>query len=315
MPGPASGSIRGRPRTDAVPQRIRAATAVALLLLLAGCGGFAPSAPTPGDAPQADSPSNGSVDPDSGLSDVPFPEGFTRTGIDIATARERSVAFLRTEPVTGVAVERFRAGAYADYEYDATPERIRFRLDVHNGYVDVTRSDVFVDDGVRYSRSARNRDVSFEASNGSLEETRYRAADSMWAVASRILTVGDFRAVRSVDEDGERLIRYAATDVAARNATDVRGYLTVDGDGVIREARLSYAQAGESKRFEYAVAPRPGDGGEVAPPAWLPAARTDAAPDPDGEGETSARVRAGGRAERVSSTSVARPEPIGGQFL
>ncbi|TKX45253.1 MULTISPECIES: hypothetical protein [unclassified Halorubrum] len=258
--------------------RARAATAVALLLLLAGCGGVVPGGAAPPDASPPDSPpidSEPNETADERLVDVPFPAGFSRTGIDIATARERSVTFLRTEPVTGAAVERFRAGAYADYEYDATSERTRFRLDVHNGYVDVTRSEVYVDGGVRYSRSARNRDVSFEASNGSLAETRYRAADSMWAVASRILTVADFRAVRTVDEDGERLIRYAPTDVAVRNATDIRGYLTVDRNGVVREAVLAYDRAGESKRFEYAVAPRSADS-EVAPPAWLPAARADA---------------------------------------
>ena len=261
-------------------QRVRAAAAVALLILLAGCGGFVPGGPAPSDAAPPDSQppehrSNATADAGGRLGDVSFPDGFSRTGIDIATARERSVAFLRTEPVTGVAVERFRAGAYADYEYDATSERTRFRLDVHNGYVDVTRSEVYVDGGVRYSRSARNRDVSFDASNGSVAATRYRAADSMWAVASRVLTVAEFRAVRTVDEDGERLIRYAATGVAVRNATEVDGYLTVDRDGVIREARLAYAQAGESKQFEYVVAPR-SPGSEVAPPAWLPAASANA---------------------------------------
>jgi len=265
-----------------VPQRARAAAAVALLLLLAGCGGFAPGGPTPTDSAPPDSrPSdpraNETADAGDRLANVSFPDGFTRAGIDIATARERSVAFLRTEPVTGAAVERFRAGAYADYEYDAAPDRIRFRLDVHNGYIDVTRSDVYVDGGVRYSRSARNRDVSFEASNGSIARTRYRAADSMWAVASRILTVAEFRAVRTVEEDGELLIRYAATDVAVRNATDVRGYLTVDRNGVIREAGLAYTRAGESKQFEYVVAPRSA-GNEVAPPAWLPAASANVTP-------------------------------------
>ncbi|RLM66828.1 hypothetical protein DVK05_06235 [Halorubrum sp. Atlit-8R] len=271
------------PRGIDAPKRARAAAAVALLLLLAGCGGVAPGGPAPPDASSPESaptdsrPSDSEVNEtaDERLADVSFPAGFSRTGIDIATARERSVTFLRTEPVTGIAVERFRAGAYADYEYDATSERTRFRLDVHNGYVDVTRSEVYVDGGVRYSRSARNRDVSFEASNGSLAETRYRAADSMWAVASRVLTVADFRAVRTVDEDGERLIRYAPTGVAVRNATDIRGYLTVDRNGVVREAALAYDRAGESKRFEYVVAPRSADS-EVTPPAWLPAARADA---------------------------------------
>ena len=262
-------------------QRARAATAVAVLLLLAGCGGFVPREPTPPEtasprAPPAGSAANATPDADERLGDVAFPDGFTRSGVDVATARERSVAFLRTEPATGAAVERFRAGAYADYEYEAARDRTRFRLDVHNGYVDVTRSDVYVDDGVRYSRSARNRDVSFGASNGSVATTRYRAADSMWAVASRILTVGEFRAVGVVEAGGERLIRYAATGVAVRNATDVRGSLTVDRNGVVREARLAYVRGGESKRFEYAVAPRSA-GTEVAPPAWLPAASAELA--------------------------------------
>jgi hypothetical protein len=295
-----------------VPQRVRAATAVALLLLLAGCGGVVPTGQSPGDAPRAGSPANGSADAESNLSDVAFPEGFTRTEIDIATARERSVTFLRTEPVRGVAFERFRAGAYADYEYAANPDRTRFRLDVHNGYVDVTRSDVYVDDGVRYTRSARNREIAFEAANGSVAETRFRAADSMWAVASRIVTVAEVRAVRTVEAGDRRLIRYTVTDVAVPEATDVRGYLTVDGDGVIREARLAYTQAGESKRFEYVVGPRAA-GERVAPPAWLPAARTDAPPDSDDGGETTARVEATALAAPPRPAATARVTRAGGR--
>ena len=292
-------------------QRARAATAVAVLLLLAGCGGFVPGEPTPPEtaspgASPADSAANATPDADERLGDVAFPDGFTRSGVDVATARERSVAFLRTEPATGAAVERFRAGAYADYEYEAARDRTRFRLDVHNGYVDVTRSDVYVDDGVRYSRSARNRDVSFGASNGSVATTRYRAADSMWAVASRILTVGEFRAVGVVEADGERLIRYAATGVAVRNATDVRGSLTVDRNGVVREARLAYVRGGESKRFEYAVAPRSA-GTEVAPPAWLPAASAELAAEE--AADTEAMMKSG--ADARLSTPRSRVDEAG----
>jgi hypothetical protein len=281
----AEGLVTGWSRTRDASRRAYAAVAVAILLRLAGCGGIAPGGPAPADpspedsstdpSPNETSPtdpaSNATVTPDESLADAEFPEGFSRSGVDIATARQRSIAFLRTEPVSGVALERFRPGAYADYQYEANSTQTRFRIDVHNGYVDVTRSDVYVDGTVRYARSARNRQVSFEAGNGSVAETRYRAADSMWAVASRIVTVGDFRAVRTVRDDGERRIRYAVTGVAFRNATDVRGYLIVGEDGVIREARLRYTRAGETKRFEYVIASR--SDGDVAPPAWLPAAR------------------------------------------
>ncbi|TKX66117.1 hypothetical protein [Halorubrum sp. SP9] len=247
------------------------AAAAALLVLLAGCGGVVPGGSPAGDsAPQLQSPAGPSnATPNESLADAEFPAGFSRSGVDLTVARERSVAFLRTGPVSGTALERFRAGAYADYRYEADSNRTRFRLDVHNGYVDITRNDVYVDGGVRYVRSARNRRASFDAENGSVAETRHRAADSMWAVASRILTVGDFRAVDAGGEGDERRIRYVATGVAVPNATDVRGSLTVDGDGVVREARLLYVRAGERKRFEYAVSTGAGD---VAPPPWLPAA-------------------------------------------
>ena len=255
----------------------RTAAAVALLILLAGCGGVAPGGPSSGDSaspgPSPPGPSNAT--PNASLADAEFPPGFSRSGADLAVARERSVAFLRTRSVSGTALERFRAGAYADYRYEAGPTRARFRLDVHNGYVDVTRSDVYVDGGVRYVRSARNRRASFEAENGSVVETRRRAADSMWAVASRVLTVGDFRAVEAAGDGDERRIRYVATGVAVPNATDVRGSLTVDGDGVVRAARLLYVRGGERKRFEYAVGPR---SGTVAAPPWLPAARANVRP-------------------------------------
>lgn len=247
---------------------------IALLVVLAGCGGIVPGGPaSPADPPPTDSPSNSSVTPDETFADDEFPEGFSRSEIDITTARERSVAYLGTQPVSGVALERFRPGAYADYQYEATATRTRFRLDVHNGYSDVTRSDIYVDSRVRYSRSGRNGQVSFDATNGSVAETRLRAADSMWAVVSHVLTVGEFRAVRTVWADGERRIRYVVTGVVVQNATAVEGHLIVDEEGVIRETQLRYVRAGEPKRFEYALSSR--SDREVVPPAWLPAANSN----------------------------------------
>lgn len=266
-------------------RRVFAAIAVTFLLALAGCGGVAFEDPAPTTDPPATEPtSNSTVVSDGTLADAEFPEGFSRSEIDIATARGLSIVFLRTEPVSGVALERFRPGAYADYQYEGSATRSRFRLDVHNGYSDVTQSDVYVESSVRHSRSGRNGQASFEVTNGSVAETRFRAADSMWAVVSRILTVGEFRAVQVTEDAGERRIRYAVTDVAAQNATDVRGYLTVDEDGVVREAQLLYSQAGEPKRFQYSVTSR--SASRVAPPAWLPAARANSRLEPESASNT-----------------------------
>jgi hypothetical protein len=257
-----------------VSRRVSAAIAVAFLLALAGCGGLVFNDPAPtADPPATGSTSNSTAVSDETLADAEFPEGFSRSEIDIATARRLSITFLRTEPVSGVALERFRPGAYADYQYEANATRTRFRLDVHNGYADVSQSDVYVESNVRHSRSGRNGRAAFEAANGSVDETRFRAADSMWAVVSRILTIGEFRAVGVTESADEHRIRYAITDVAVRNATDVRGYLTVDEDGVVRGAQLLYSQEGEPKRFQYSVTSR--SASSVAPPAWLPAARAD----------------------------------------
>jgi RNase P/RNase MRP subunit p29 len=274
-----------------VTRRAHAATAVALLLLLAGCGGVVPGASDspPTDAPSTDPAPNVTVIPEERLADDEFPDGFSRTGIDISTARERSVAYLRTEPVSGDALERFRPGAYADYQYEATAAAVRFRLDVHNGYADVTQSDVYVASEVRHTRSGRNGRVSFDARNGSVAKTRYRAADSMWAVVSRILTVGEFRAVRTVRVDGERRIRYAVVDVVVRNASGVQGYLVVDEDGIVRQARLLYVQVGEPKRFQYDLVAR--SDRRVAAPAWLPAARANRTAETDSQ-STAAALRA-----------------------
>ena len=249
--------------------RVFAAIAVACLLAFAGYGYVAPDDPTPTTSPAL----NSTAISDETLADAEFPEGFSRSEIDIATARRLSITFLRTEPVSGVALERFRPGAYADYQYEAGATRARFRLDVHNGYADVSQNDVYVESNVRHSRSGRNGRIAFKMTNGSVGETRFRAADSMWAVVSRILTIGEFRVIQVTENTGERRIRYAITDVAVRNATDVRGYLTVDEDGVVREAQLLYGQAGEPKRFQYSVTSRSASG--VVPPAWLPAARAD----------------------------------------
>jgi hypothetical protein len=261
-----------------VSRRDYAAVAVALCLVLSGCGGIDLGGSPPAGEPSSTEPaSNSTVNTVGNLTEAEFPEGFSQSRIDISIARERSVRYLQTEPVSGVALERFRPGAYADYQYEANATQTRFRLDVHNGYTDITRNDVYVESNVRHSRNGRNGRASFESTPGSVADTRLRAANSMWAVVSRILTVGDFRAIEAVGSTDERRIRYTATDVAVRNATDVRGYLTVDGDGIVQEARLLYTQAGEPKRFEYAVTSPPN--GSVAAPAWLPAARTDSGSD------------------------------------
>jgi hypothetical protein len=266
-----------------VSRRSFAAIAVAFLLLVAGCGGPDAEDATPTtEPPTTDRPTDAAGPSDGIPADADFPDGFSRSGIDVSTARRLSVEFLRTEPVSGVALERFRPGAYADYQYEASVTRTRFRLDVHNGYADVTRRDVYVESGVRHGRSGRNGQVSFEATNGSVAETRLRAANSMWAVVSRILTVGEFRAVEITDYGGQRRIRYAVTDVVVGDATDVRGYLAVDTDGVVREARLLYSQRGEPKRFQYRVSSR--SGSDVTPPAWLPAARADGRGNGTGNG-------------------------------
>jgi hypothetical protein len=282
-----------------VSRRVSAAIAVAFLLALAGCGGVAFDDPAPTtDSPATGTTSNSTAVSDETLADAEFPEGFSRSEIDIATARRLSIAFLRTEPVSGVALERFRPGAYADYQYEANATRTRFRLDVHNGYADVSQSDVYVESNVRHSRSGRNGRAAFEATNGSVDETRFRAADSMWAVVSRILTIGEFRAVRVTETAGERRIRYAITDVAARNATDVQGYLTVDEDGAVREAQLLYGQGDEPKRFQYSVTSRSASG--VAPPAWLPAARADSHLEPGSETNAGSTVDATNDSENGS---------------
>ena len=257
-----------------VSQRSVATIGVALLLLVAGCSGFGAEAPHPPTDPSAsDPPPAATSNTTEVFEDTEFPDGFSRSDIDVATARETSVKYLKTEPVSGAALERFRPGAYADYQYEASDMRARFRLDVHNGYADVTERDVYVESTVRHSRSGRNGRVDFEVRNGTVPETRFRAADSMWAVVSRILTIGELRAVEVTGRAEDRRIRYTVTDVMVQNATAVRGHLTVDGDGVIREAQLRYTQGAEPKRFQYTVAPR-GDR-TVAPPAWLPAARVD----------------------------------------
>lgn len=260
------------------------AIAVAFLLALAGCGGVASDDP----APTTGSASNSTAVSDETLADAEFPEGFSRSEIDIATARRLSITFLRTEPVSGVALERFRPGAYADYQYEASATRTRFRLDVHNGYADISQSDVYVESNVRHSRSGRNGQTAFEATNGSVDETRFRAANSMWAVVSRVLTIGEFRVVRVTENTSGRRIRYTITDVTVQNATDVRGYLTVDEDGVVREAQLLYGQAGEPKRFQYSVTSR--SASRVAPPAWLPAARANSRFEPGSEANAGSMV-------------------------
>lgn len=280
------------------------AVAAAVLLVLAGCGGGggggagAPGATEASPAPTATSGGN--------LSEVAFPEGFSRSEVDTETARARSLSALQTESLSVVALERFRPGAYADYHYEANATRARFRFDVHNGYSDVTENDVYVDSDARHTRRLRDGRLSFDTANGSVTETRRRAAVSLWAVLSRILTIGEFRAVRASGTGEERRVRYTVVGVSAREATDVRGYLVVDADGAVRAARLLYSQEGEPKRFQYTV--REGSAG-VSPPAWVPAA--DATADAGGgpaAGEPPTRVGVGGR-RRAGGVRPSLPRP------
>jgi hypothetical protein len=248
-----------------------AAIAVALLLLVAGYGGTGSESVERQDADALTvDPLGDEVDDDvTQLASAEYPEGYSKNRIDEATARKLTVHHLRRQSVSSVALERFRPGAYADYQYEADQTRVRFRLDVHNGYADVTESDVHVESAVRHTRSGRNGQIAFKTSNGSVNETRFRAADSMWAVVSRILTVGELQATRVTGSADDRRIRYSVTDVVARNATDVRGHVTVDGDGVVRNARLQYTQGDEPKQFHFSMTAAK----TVTSPPWLPAAR------------------------------------------
>ena len=270
------------------------AAAVVVVLVLAGCGGGLPGDPSRTTSAEPSS----TATPDGNLSEVAFPEGFSRSTVDTETARTRSLSLLRTEPVSAVALERFRPGAYADYRYEADAARARFRFDVHNGYGDITESDIYADTDARHTRRLRDGRLSFDTSNGSVAETRRRAAVSLWAVLSRILTIGEFRAVRASGASDERRIRYTVVGAAAPEAVDIRGYVVVDADGAVRAARLLYAQGGEPKRFQYTVRRR---SGEVSPPAWLPAADATA-----GGGAGGAAARVGVEFPRESSPPARR---------
>jgi hypothetical protein len=247
-----------------VSRQAIAAVVLVALLLVAGCARTAPPGGTPTD---------GATAAGAPLAPGEYPEGFSADGVDRDTARTRTVAFLSNASVVLDARERFRAGAYADYHFEANATHARFRMDVHNGEADVTKRDVYANATTTYRRRVHDGFARFGRSNASVAAARDEAAPLTWAVISRMLTFGDYRAVGAEEVDGRTRIRYDLTGVSLEGARDVRGHLVVDGGGVVREGFVSYIRGGERKRFEYVV--RRGSDVAVRAPGWLDAARGD----------------------------------------
>lgn len=247
-----------------------------MLLLISGCAGVLSDGTadptntssidemgTPGETTRATPTASPAATP----TNVEYPPGFSPTGITTRVVRNRTTHLLRNGPVVVSALERFRPGAYADYRYAANTTHARFRLTVHNGYSDITEQDRYANSTGRYSRIDRNDRTTFDASNGTTDETKSLSARRTWPVLSRILTFGEFRASESYRTDGELRIQYELTGTVFENATDERGYLLVGADGVVREAGMAYTRSGDPKRFEYAVLRQ--SGVRVESPAWL----------------------------------------------
>lgn len=232
---------------------------MALVVLVAGCGGTVPDVPASDEGGELD--------------DVEYPEGFAEGEISATVAREHTMALLAAEPVVVDANEKFRPGAYADYRYEANGTHAHFLIDVHNGERDVTVREVYVDPTTRYGRQVHDGRTTFDTSAPEIRDTRRRSAASLWAVVSRILVLGEFRAVDAYRVDGERRIRYTLVETIVDGATEARGYVIVDGDGGIVAARLAYTAEGERKRFRYVVLSE--SGVSVAVPPWVDGIRDE----------------------------------------
>jgi len=241
-----------------------------LLVVLAGC-----SAPMAGRQ-AGDSTPGPTGERTTSLDEADFPPGFSRNGVSMAGAREHTLELFRNGTIAVGARERFRPGAFVDYAFAANVTHLRFRRHVHNGVIDVTRRDVYIDPDAGYVRASRNGRVSVRASNATIPGARYRSASGLWAVLSRILVVGEFRATGIESGSHRRRIHYDLTGTIVTDAGDQRGCLVVDGDGVIRQAFLAYTVGGERKRFEYAVRNR--SGVAVDRPTWLSGESDDSTP-------------------------------------
>lgn len=234
---------------------------VAVLTFAAGCNGLSADLPPDGSSSvtaESDSPS---------LADADFPRGFTRNGVTTSVARTRTLGHLRNDSVEIVARERFRPGAYVDYRYAANATHMRFRLNVHNGEADITRRDTYVDRTARYLRTDTNGRVTYISSDPTLATSRTRSATSLWAVLSRMLVFGEFRATAIRSVGTRSMFQYELNRTVVDEARNPRGCLVVDDEGVVHEALFAYTVGGERKRFEYSVRRR--GNVTVDRPDWL----------------------------------------------
>jgi hypothetical protein len=200
------------------------ALAVAALLVLAGCTGFAPDGETRTDSPVTAAPVPGVSD-----SDVPLP---TRNGtVDRDRLIERHGAALANR-------------SFARYVQRAGPQNTRdVWVDRERGVVRVRQrfgpltDDAIVADGTRYRLVSDDpeEDYRTEPNNGTLP---YVPTLSGAARLRQVLADEGYRRVDTVRRDG-RPVAIVAVNVTGRGSGSdpsvaVRSRLSVDADGVIR---------------------------------------------------------------------------------
>jgi hypothetical protein len=236
------------------------------LLVLAGCSAGVGGPPTAADTATDGAPTT-DVATTPTLSGTPLPPGVRADG----SVNETALARAHAEALNGT--------AYRWHARSATDGVTSTNVTVHAG----PNGTLVVDDGpveYRWSTGAVGgtyRPSASESPAYTFAETDVteRSAGSGTGLVSFGLSVrittGEYRAVGTVDRDGESLIELRATEPGGRYGAALAAYegtLLVGPDGVVRSASGRVARADEGNRtttFEHRVDPSVD---APTPPAW-----------------------------------------------
>ncbi|MEF8830398.1 MAG: hypothetical protein V5A23_02540 [Halobacteriales archaeon] len=240
-------------------RRVLVTVAVALLVLLAGCGGTAePTADSPAETTSPDGPS---PTPTVGLDDVKLPTGVSESGVTDADALVSAHADALSGESATVAMD-FRL------EVNGSGQNVSFRgkvtPDADAGWIQVTLQDgvgtYYTEAGTTYQRVESGGETTY----GTTDEVSAIPAEPRFGADARIgdaVRAANWTATGVVERNGTRLIRMEAThvsvpdsvDVANASAVESSGVLLVDTEGVVHHVSVHTRVTADEKTVVYEI--------------------------------------------------------------
>lgn len=258
-------------------RRALVAIAVALLVVLAGCGGTAE--PTADTSTGTAETTGASPTQTVGLDDVALPAGVSESGVTDADALTSAHADALSGTSVTVSMD-FRL------EVNGTGQNVSFRgevtPDTDTGWMQVTLQDgvgtYYTDGGTTYRKVEQNGETTF----GTTEQVSALPVEPRFGADARIgdaLRAANWTATGVVERNGTRLIRLEASDVSlpdsvdVANATDVdsSGVLLVDADGVVHHVSVRTHVTSDEKTVVYEIEVTLSDVGSttIQRPDWV----------------------------------------------